>query len=144
MGPPISFARIAMAVAEDAQLEVELLRDLRDRSPEGRAARARAVLIARRVRPELSNARLGAQLGGRKACTIVLMHGRAETRYEADPAERAAVARVLDALGIAELPPYGWTACAKGRLEPLDRLIASTEAKLAVYRERRARLLKAA
>lgn len=141
MSARISFARIAEAVAEDAQLEIEVLQDLRDRSPAGRAARARAVLIARRLRPDLASFRVGAQLGGRKACTIALMHGRAESRFEADPDERAAVARVLDALGVAELPPYQWTACAKTRVEPLDRLIASTEAKLATYRARRAQLV---
>lgn len=140
----VTVARIVLATAAVAGVEVEALQARDDRSVHVRAARARAILIARRLRPDVSAGRLGVLLGGRKGPTIVQLHGRAEAAYENRPDERGAVRVVLDALGVAELPPYAWTACARTRLEPLDRLIADTEAKLAVYRARRAALVRAA
>jgi hypothetical protein len=142
MGRRITFAEVIEAAASTYGVAVEQLQDKADRKEAVRVARARAILVGRRLR--ISCAIMGEALGGRTSSTIVNVHRRAEAAYEADPAERLAVAFLLDFLGLAELPPYEWTACAKGRLEPLERLIADTEAKLHRLHLRRAQLLRKA
>jgi len=139
----VTFQMIKEAAAAEAGASVGELQ-LKKFRPDLQRARARAVLLARRLRPDLSVTTLGDLFGGRNSSSIVKAHRQAEALYEADPAERQAVQAVLARLGVDGLPDYRWTACASGRIEPLERLINRTEAQLARLYARRAQLLQRA
>lgn len=98
----IPLAEILTATAAQAGLTRD---DLAGRTPRADVFRARdrAVLVARRVRPEFSSPFLGGQLGGRDHTTILDCEHRAERRL-GDPAEAAAVADILARLGLDHLP----------------------------------------
>lgn len=106
----ISLADILSAAAAQAGFTA---RDLVGRTPHPDiwAARDRAVLLARRLRPDFSAPFLGRHLGGRDHSSILASERRAEERLAlAGGAEPAAVGEVLARLGVDELPPVDETA----------------------------------
>lgn len=137
-GAPVTFSDILEVTAANAGLPVAALTG-RSRRPAVAHPRQRAILLARRLRPDLSTTWLGQKLGGRDHSTIHHNHKVAEQRLRDDPAEAAAVQALLAELGIPELPPLRFTLFCRD----LDREIAATRRRLemlvALKAEREAR-----
>ena len=99
-------------------------------------ARDRAVLLARRIRPELSSPDVGSRLGGRHHTTILECQRRATARLERGDAEEvAALGEVLSQLGLERLPPPHPHAATLSRLardlRSLEARAESLRAKIA-------------
>lgn len=99
----VSFADILRETALQAGFRAH---DLVGRTPHPDiwAARDRAVLVARRLRPDFSTPFLGRNLGGRDHTSVLACERRATTRLQAEPGEAQAVSEVLARLGVDELP----------------------------------------
>lgn len=91
-------------------------------------ARDRAVLLARRLRPDFSLPFLGRHLGGRDHTTILACERRATTRLSEDAVEAETVSAVLACLGLDELPEADETARYRG---VLARELVIAEARVA-------------
>ena len=126
----ISFADILRETAVQAGLRAH---DLVGRTPHPDicAARDRAVLVARRLRPDFSTPFLGRNLGGRDHTSVLASERRATTRLQAEPGEAQAVAEVLARLGVDELPGADEGARRRGVLR---RELAYAEQRVAQLR----------
>jgi hypothetical protein len=136
----LTFQRILEVVAAQAGTTVGALKV---RNRDLAAVRARAILISRRIRPELSVTLL-AQLLGRHTSSIVQAHQRAEAAYAQDPDEHARVWAALGELGVAELPEFEWSARSLDGLPAVERAIAATQARLVRLQIRRQQILERA
>jgi hypothetical protein len=147
---PILDSKVAIPMPSEGLLGVEtVLRasakvagvtvaDLKGASPGPRIAphRARAVLILRRLRPDLSSIRIGQYLGNRDHSTILHAEAAAERRLKEDPDERCLTEATLAALGQLRLPPpptrdRGLYA-ARLNVRSLERQLAEARARLAM------------
>lgn len=104
MAHPISFDEILRAAATVAGVATaDLIGSSRLRKIV--RPRQRAMLLARRIRPDLSSPNIGRRMGGRDHTTILLGAARAERRLqEAERDELSAVALTLQYLGLDRLP----------------------------------------
>lgn len=137
----ISFAEICRAATDAAGLPPgELASPRRHRCVV--QPRFAAVLLARRLRHELSLPWLGRRLGGRDHTTIWHANLRAQTLLAEDPAFQALVGEVVTRLALPALPPpqplfwaeggLGHTrAAAERRLAHLQALKARVETRIA-------------
>lgn len=134
----IPVAEIFAAVAKDAGVSIETLRGpaVRGDWPEN-WPRQRAFLLARCLRPDVTYAILGRMLGGRDAPNVHDQTQAAARRLASEAKEGQAVRRVLDRLGVAELPRLDPHAHLRARI---DLKIAKVEARLAQLRAERAAL----
>jgi hypothetical protein len=130
MREQLTFARILEAVAA---AEGATVAELRGPSAVGNTEenwpRQRALLLARRLLPQLSWRRLSREMNGRGISCLAQQVATAERRYGASAEERRKVARLLDGLGLPpRLPPYDERLWRRARI---GREIASTERQLA-------------
>lgn len=133
----ISFADILREAADQAGFRA---RDLVGRTPHPDIwqARDRAVLVARRLRPDLSSPFLGRNLGGRDHTSILSCERRAEARLAAEePGEAQAISEILARLGVDDLPAAAEGARRRGVLR---RELAYAEERVAQLRAQLAEL----
>lgn len=125
----ISLADIVAATAAEAGLRACDLVEA-GRARKHSLFRDRAVLLARRLRPDFSTPFLGDRFG-RHHTSILDSERRAADLIETNPAEAAAVAATLRRLGVDHLPPPPADALRVGNLH---RELTFAEARVAKLR----------
>jgi hypothetical protein len=139
MQPRVTVSAIISTVARIDRLSVDEIVSPSRHRPLARA-RFRIVLLARRLRPDLPLTRLAHAIGRKDHTTILNADQRAAALLEADPAEQAAVARILTALGVDELPPARpgkFAAYAEARRIAAQRRVAYDRARRAQQQKAR-------
>lgn len=140
MAHEISFDAILRATAICARVRLDDLTGPSRRKADARP-RQLAVLITRRVRPELSLPFIGRRLGGRDHTTVLHSERRALERVEAnDPFEVELLAAVLSHLGLDRLPEPQPTSYAARQRINVERDLVIARARVAALEAQLANL----